>query len=385
MLTTILDTNNSSISRQARRILIIYDEEKIFIGDTYRLINQLSACRSWFIRAAIDINCRNRKHTALCRALLANNPDLGDFSIVGWEELDFQAYDLIFSIIQDEEELLRSLQNYYENVMDRRPWTTAVYSLSSQLLNTRLNPPVSSVFPPFTEMLEASPESLPAVRSELYISHQEINWANEWLRSHGIKDHEHLYIILDSTSERYKLITMDTYQAVLMHLLNEESARILLFDESNLGKEAFYAEWLGPDKMPAFIVAKGLGLREALCLLASDYTRLIFGPCTGMMHCASGIYNHFLRIGRPVACLPKIVTYTGRYSDGYTAEFWWSDAPLVTCLVLRKTTGDSKEAAVLSQLPEAERKDPSPLLYCADYTPAMVIKHLPAHNSTMVI
>lgn len=385
MLDIITHRNSVTNSKDAKSILIVYDEQRMFIGDTYRLINQLFSCKSFFTQAYFDLNCRNKKHTALCNALLANNPYIREFNTREWDELDFGLYDIVFCIVQDEARLLQSLQKNYNDRVPGRPWTTAVYSMTAQFLNARLNPIISSVFPPFREILDNPAVSITAAPSELYITRKEVEWANQWLRNNGIKEHEHLFIILDSTSERYKLITMDTYHTMLSHLLNEESVRLLIFDEQNIGKESFYREWIGAEQMSKFLFAKKLGLREALCLLSSDYTKLIFGPCTGMMHCASGIYNNFARNGRPAASLPKVITYTGRYSDGYTADFWWAGSPLVSCLVLRTTAGNQKEAVLLSDLPEEEKKDPSRLLFCEEYTPDLLIKFLPAHTGAMVI
>jgi hypothetical protein len=385
MLATITHYNSLTNSREAKNILILYDpKNKMFIGDTYILINKLASCSLFFTNASIDINCRNKQNTTLCSALLKNNPFIREFSDTTWEELDFRSYDIVFCISQKEALLLEILQEQYDR-MPLRPWTTAVYSMSVQFLNWGPDPVVSSVFPAFREILDQQAEYIAPVRSELYISKEEKDWANRWLRNNGLKEHERLFIILDSASERYKLLPMDTYHTVLSHLLNEDSAKLLFFDEQNIGKEKFYSEWLGTDKVSKMIFSKKLSLREALCILGSDYTKLIFGPCTGLIHCASGIYNNFVRNGMPAGSIPAIITYTGKYVDGHTAAYWWGNSPLVTCLILRATPENNKEVVLLSELSEEEKKDTSPLLFSSEYTPEQILNFLPAYSHTMVI
>ncbi|OQP54223.1 hypothetical protein A4H97_22255 [Niastella yeongjuensis] len=385
MFDVILQCNNNSNSRDAKNVLIIYHlENKIFIGDTYILINKLASLHAFFNKAAIDINCTNEKHTVLCSTLLKNNPYIRKLINNSWEDLDFRSYDMVFCISRNESQILEMMEQQYKQ-MPQLPWTTAVYSMSVQLLNWGPNPVISSIFPSFRDMLDDQSAYNPATLSELYIGQEEKEWANQWLRDNGLKEHERLYIVLDSTSERYKLMNMDTYHTVLSHLLKEESAKVLLFDEQGIGKKSFYYEWLGEEQASKLICSVKLSLREALSLLSSDYTKLIFGPCTGLIHCASGIYNHFIRQGKPAESMPAIITYTGRYADGHTAEFWWGTSPLVTCIIVRTTTANEKEAVLLSDLPEEERKDTSRLLWCNEYTPDMLINYLPAHSHSLVI
>lgn len=385
MLDIIKHCNSITNSREANNILILYDQDyKMFIGDTYILVNKLASCRSFFSHASIDINCRNKAHTALCSTLLRNNPYIRDFNDTPWEELSFHNYDIVFCISRNEMPLIQILRRQYE-LLFPRPWVTAVYSMSVQFLNYGSDPVVSSILPPFMELLDDQAKHIIDAPPELYISREERNWANQWLRDNGLKDHEHLFVILDSTSERYKLMSMDTYQQMLVHLLNEESVKLLIFDEQNIGKETFYTEWLGADKISKIIIPKKMGLREALCLLSSDYTKLIFGPCTGLIHCAGGIYNNFVRNGMPAALVPPIVTYTGKYGEGHTAAYWWNTAPLVNVLILRATADHQKEVVLLRDLSEEEKEDTTSLLYCSEYTFDLLIDYLPSYSQSMVI
>jgi len=385
MLDTIIHRNSISNSSASKKILIMYDEEKMFIGDSFILINQLASCKSFFEGGSIEINCRIQRYTSLCHALLKNNPFISAFNNQPWEELDFDAYDIAFVISKNEQELLDILEQRYPPEDRSERWRTALYSMTAQFLNSRLNPMITTVLPPFKEMLDNPAAYVSQLPRELYMGKDEQQWADEWLKSNGLKEHEQLFIVLDSTSERYKLINMDTYHAILCHMLAEETVRILIFDEQGIGKEDFYKEWLGMEKASRFIFAKNFSLRQSLSLLSSTYTRLIFGPCTGLMHCASGIYNYFVRKGLPPSSIPPIVVYTGRYNGGYTASFWWETSPLVTCLIIRKGTNGDKELVVLSRLTGPERSDWDTLLHCNEYLPEMLLEHLPSHANMVVI
>jgi hypothetical protein len=74
-----------------------------------------------------------------------------------------------------------------------------------------------------------------------------------------------------------------------------EKVKILIFDEKNAGKEALRRNGLNDDALEDFVFVTGQSLRQAICLLSTDCIRLIFGPCTGLLHCASGIYNFFVQ------------------------------------------------------------------------------------------
>ena len=116
------------------------------------------------------------------------------------------------------------------------------------------------------------------------------------------------------------------------------------------------------------IVSKRQHIRKDLCILSSSYIKMIFGPCTGLMHCASGIYNHFVKKGEPVSDVPAMITYTGKWDS----QFWWGNSPLVDCLVLRNIE-NKKKLCVLDHLDEDEKYYLDDRLECQEYTAAMLI------------
>jgi hypothetical protein len=371
--------------RDAKRVLILYDEEKAFIGDSFILINKLYSCASFFNHATIDINARNKNHALIYGALLGNNPYIRQFTDLPWQEIDLFSYDLILCINRDEERLSQLLESSRNTLPAADVQPTAIYSLSAAMLNSLLGP-IDPVFPALPEISEYATAFAAGRPSQLYISEEEREWGNQWLRENGVQPHEHVYIILDSTSSRGKLLNMDTYFGVLTHLLDKEGVRVLIFDEQQIGKEAFYTEWLGDKRASRLIFAKKLGLRNDLRILSSFYVKVILGPCTGMMHCASGIYNHFVSIGMPVGSAPLMITYTGEYTNDPAGAYrWWGNSPLVKCLIIRKSGGGAVETVVLNDLPREERTAITGALLCEEYMPEQIIRYLPVHTTELII
>ena len=175
------------------------------------------------------------------------------------------------------------------------------------------------------------------------------------------------------------MIRLDAYFDILTHLLCESGIRVLIFDERGVGKEAFYREWLGESEIEKMLFFTPSSLRESLCVLSSSQVRLIFGPCTGILHCASGIYNIFVAKGYPVNRLPLMITYTGKYEkEGHTAEAWWGTSPLIHCLVLRRRNSIS-DMVLLKDMKEDEKADAGVLLPCDQYSSEMIIDFLNQH------
>lgn len=69
--------------------------------------------------------------------------------------------------------------------------------------------------------------------------------------------------------------------------------------------------------------------------------------------------------------VPVLITYTGKYANNTNAGFWWADAPLVHCLLL-KERNNQKELLLLSDLTEEEqqRNDSLP---CSEYSGSLLL------------
>ena len=356
-----------------KKILLLYDEKDYYLGDTCIRVGLIESLSGMFPGAAIDLFWRSERHTNLYCAFLLNNPYLNSYSLTTWPEIGFEAYDIVFVMSFDESQLLEIITDKYDLAFTNAVWDTAIFSLGRQVLDYKLKDlvPVFGEYPDFSTSIKSHVSTY-----KLFITRGERDWAASWLKSHGVKENERLFIVLDSSTVKTKLLRIDVYFEVLRYLLGMEGVRILIFDERGAGKSAFYQEWLGEEAMSKMIFSERLPLRQDLCIIASDHTRLVFGPCTGLMHCASAIFNNFVQSGMPVSSAPLMITYTGRYdAPEHNAMKWWGASPLTTCLVLRRGS-EGKEAVLLGTLSEQEAMDTSRLLVCGEYTAAMIIPHL---------
>jgi hypothetical protein len=206
----------------------------------------------------------------------------------------------------------------------------------------------------------------------LYITPEERRVADRWLESRGLRQGERLFVFLDSSSRRDKLLRVHVYFGLLQYVLGLEDTKVLIYDEKDVGKEGFYREWVGEAGMEKLIFSKSLGLRKDITLIGSHYTRLVFGPCTGLMHCAVGAYNRFVREGMSVRDVPLMMVYTGLYPPAErNAAFWWDRSPLMNCLLIQDG-GHEKELVTLDSLPDHEKAGHVPYP-CSDYTADMLI------------
>jgi len=353
--------------RPVRKALLLYEEIIQYIGDCCLRFDKFRYLNNFLNGAEVDINFTKPQNAKFAEGLLTNNPYLRKVTLLEWDEIDFSAYDVLYCIAYDERRLLSYLHKHYGGLQGNGGLCPAVFSLSAQILK-----PQADSHPVFTVNDELALFVRDQGPGELYISDAERDWAGEWLASQGLKAGEDLFVVVDSSSSREKLLKMTVYFELLAALLDERNARVLIFDENDIGKRQFYAQWLNPERMAKLIFSRSFSLRQNLCLIASRQTCLIFGPCTGLMHCSSAIYNYFSSKGPDGGRLPLMITYTGYYEDREkNAAFWWGNAPLIHCLQLKRRGGD-KALAVLNDLPAAARND-NDNLPCSEYSPGMLM------------
>jgi hypothetical protein len=357
--------NNSCLNKdKVQRVLIIYDEGLFFVGDSFIMFDRFGLCKKFFGGASIEINCLNNKYIDHYRSFAANNPNFDNVFSLDYPDIPFENYDVIICVATGEEMIIDVLSKKYD------PETTdqlqcAIFSFSKLLLVPRID--FKIIFPMYEELFHFY-EQYVNEPYEMYISAHERNWADNWLETNKIKKRERLFILLDSTSSKeYKLLRKEVYFGLLSYLLKIKHSRILIFDE-NGEKEDFYREQLSKKQMDKIIFSRRQHFRKDLCILSSNYVKLIFGPCTGLMHCASGIYNHFIKNGAPAASAPAMITYTGKWDS----QFWWGSSPLVDCLVLREIA-NKKKLCILGSMNEDEKYYLDDRLECNEYTTKMLI------------
>lgn len=352
-----------------KKVLILYEEELPFLGDCCLQFDKLRYFKSFLNEAFIQLNFREVKNSKYHKSLLKNNLYVDEISLLSWNDIKFETFDLIFCVSHKEPDLADFLTQKYGNQLSSEATRLPVYSLTDLLLRARVN--VSYVFPVKADLAKYLKNTGPG---ELYINEDEKKWANNWLEQKGVLPDEKLYIILDSAGSKLKQLPIQVHFGLLKALLERPKTKILIFDEQNLGKETFYREWLGVDKASNLIFSNGLTLREDLCLLSSTYIKMIFGPCTGLMHCSSSIYNFFVAQGLPIERIPLLVVYTGDTgTSSYIVEEWWGASPLVNCLMLKKTDA-TKKITLLGNMSDAEEKLPP--LPCSEYTVQLLLDFL---------
>ena len=367
----ILSNNEVVWSRVISRILILFEDKRFFIGDNFIRTDSLRAFRSYFQHSKIHLNFSSACDKTIYEVLLKQNPNIDIVSVCEWNELSFTDYDIVFCIMPAEDLLFNFLHEQYKNLIPKGQLRFAVFSMSAIVLGKLRD--AQYVFPIYKEFVDHINSSGVNLPRELYIAKEEREWGNVWLQNKGVKHNEKVFILFDATTSRNKLLPLDVYFEFLSSLLIMQDRKILIFDENDIGKEMFYKEWLNHNEIDRIIFAKNVNLRETFSILSSSYVRLIFGPCTGPMHCASGIYNFYLKnsVCTP-GDIPLIITYTGQYpAQDANAAFWWKNSPLVNCLLLRETV-NGIELVTLDCLSEDERRSYHQIA-CSEYTSKMLI------------
>lgn len=367
-LEKILQNNNNLDIGNVKQVLILHEEELSNIGDWVIRYDYLKYLKGFLPGAEITINLTAKGAYPLTSALLKSNPHVHAVTDKKWPEIDFLQYDFILTLSYDEPAILAWLDDKYGVAIRGGQFNVCVFTMSHYMIKQQEG--IKHLFPINMELSSYTDKR--KVPVELFVSSEEQQWADNWLKENGLKDHEQLFIVLDATG-REKMLPMAVYVEWLMDLLKRENIKVLNFDENNIGKQHFYSELLGPKLTEKFIFSKNLSLRQAICLLGSSRVKMIFGPSTGLMHCASGIYNSYVNNGLDKSKVPVLITFTGLYStDEVNVNLWWGNNPLMNVLVLRNRN-NKKTMLVLDDLSDVE-KTTNDELPCSEYTAQMLIE-----------
>jgi hypothetical protein len=369
-LVRILHAASGVKRNRVKRVILLYDEELKLVGDSCVRFDKMKYFSEFFGNPVVDINFRSKKSEWIYDALLKNNPHVATISNLDWDDIPLLDYDIVFCISYTERLFLEFLHKRYGQDILEGMCGTIFFSISQLMLVEKTG--IDYIFPVYEELMRFLKASGPG---ELYLDEKERCWADWWLENQGVGKTDQLYILIDSSGIQTKLVAEKVFFKILKHILKKRDVKVLVFDENNIGKEKVYRRHLGERLMGKMIFSKGLSLRNNLCLVGSGYTKFIFGPCTGIMHCSSSIYNHYAGSGRSIGKVPPIVVYTGRVGAyNYDVNVWWGNSPLVNCLLLFKR-GWRKRLVLLDSLPEAEKKN-NGSLRCSAYSARMLIKFI---------
>src|SRR5687767_7810637 len=69
---------------KVKSVLLLYEENDFFIGDTCLITQNLMSFRSFFENAGIYVNCNNNKLAKLFKSIIENNPNVDGFLNLQW-------------------------------------------------------------------------------------------------------------------------------------------------------------------------------------------------------------------------------------------------------------------------------------------------------------
>ncbi|MBC9929268.1 hypothetical protein [Chitinophaga qingshengii] len=350
------------------KVLLLYDFPLHFIGDTICRFCYLKALCGFFEESVeIEVNCPN----GMVHQLIRNNPYVSAVSQTPLMEIDYMQYHMIIiTSIETELAFLNMLSiRYADTVLEGSPFPQ-VFSVTAYFDKLAKLDTIFSSLPGLGDYIQ---DNADAVQKELFLTAGEIEWGGNWLRGQGVKEDDNLIVMFDDSSRKIKQLNMEVYFDLLQYYIDNTNAKILIYDEKGIGKDTFYEAWLGSEQMARLVFARQLGLRNDISLLADKAVKLIFGPCTGMMHCAAAVYGVLVNNGFPRENVPLIITYTGKDIEDPTTKWdWWGGKQLSYCILVGDNDNGQREIFLLEQY----RHD---YLSCKNFTVALITGFLRAN------
>ncbi|SHH72044.1 hypothetical protein SAMN04488109_4950 [Chryseolinea serpens] len=361
-LAKIRENNAGWQSSRVRKLLIIYDPNSFFIGDCLTHLRQVRVLKNYFKNVTIHIQSKYPQITEVIR----NHPLIDACEIKSAGQSDLAAYDLVLYGAEDEREILQAVQH----LDDLENLHTCLFAISESTseVKTRLfdNLPV--------RLTEADHRAAPQA-NEIYLSSDELTEAQNNLAARGLRKNENLVVLLDSSTKQVKMLNTLQYFKLIQLLGALRDVRFLVFDKDDVGKEQFYKSFLSDRQLfDKIIFVKKEGLRQSISMLAHPQVKCVFGPCTGLLHCASGVYHGMLESGRiERRHLPILVAYCGRYDQGIIEnEFAWWGGTLVDCIKLTGSDGTDTHIDVVTARDADVDLFLRDLRYCSEYTAAQI-------------
>lgn len=345
-----------SLQRESvKKLLILYELHENFIGDSCRRFAKLKRLQDFFLNAIIEVNSIN--YYQVTSELLKNNQFVDSINCMKWSEIKFENYDLIVSVSNYETKLAEILKSREITDPDK----------NSNIVVCSVSVP-NHTYPQYDELnafLFATDPSDPYRDSvELHLDQDELNWSNQYLSTLGITDDESLTFYLDTSTSDVKVLPEKVSLEAISYFA--KFTRLIIFDELGKGKKEFYRTRLTAETFEQIIFIENFSLRLAISLLGSKFTKIIFGPSTGLLHCASGIYRNFIRNGMPIKQIPVLLVYLGLDPKGYDEWTWWGDS-LATCMIVKSENGKK----IISKLGPLNQSN---LLPCCEYPSTLMLE-----------
>jgi len=349
-----------------RSILILIDTiDSARIGDTIIWLSRFKYIQHYFPHAGLHVNAPSPFWNELALYL----PHIRRVSNLPPAELDLKGYDVVLLIVDDEAAFLAMVEAYVR----RHPGI----SLS-----------VAFIYHPFVKSMEGKripflkrlfEFSYPGLlvedinRCEICLSEEEMLQAGRLLQEKAPEGG--LIIYFDRASEFRKMLKMSVNVQLIKYLQSRAGCRLVLFDPFEEKKDEFYGR-LGVD-MEKTVLLKGLSVRQACAVMADKRVVMILGPCTGLMHAASGVYNFLLK-KKLRDVLPAMIVFTGVYEDLGNAGIWW-EGRLADCIIIKATKEGDKKLFRLDEVDPLEMRLQKDILPCKEYTFDLIREYIELH------
>lgn len=351
LLKTIRATNQEKIGQAFHHILLLDDQRRKFhIGDSCFWLQNINInIRRAFPGSEITVVCRDEKKVRSFNKIFGPSLDKS-FQVVyqQWDDLDFKDFDLLLY----ESDITSNFLGYITRHHDAKFRSLPIFSYFNKSVHD-IRDHSEWNFKTIFNTTQPVGNSIDNIRSarinrefEIKMLPEELAAGEEWMAVKNVKTDEKVIALLLSTSSVHKTLPYPAQLALIEHLTSNMQTKVLLFDENGTGLRKRLNDDLPAHVSGMVIIAEELGIRMDMSLLANPRITAVFGPCTGMMHLANGIYR-FIRNKNPGGrVIPFMLVYTGNFAEfdiAYHPKHWWFNS-LVKCAVLIRSSV-SREAA----------------------------------------
>lgn len=318
------------------------------IGDIVQAITNLRSLARHLRIRHLDINLIEQTEHRIGVELLKHDPLVGRCLNLSYAEIPYGDYQVVlhYTVFKDCE-IVRVLADYQRSAA-ASAGGTSFYSLPASRwdLEHRYGEAWSEfVYPlPLLDVpLEVFQRAIG--NHQVYLDATERAWAARWLAQAGVKADDVVIVFVDEASTREKVLHPRVSVRLLEHFLSFDHVKALVYDVDDRGKKAFYRMLLNRELFGKIVFSTRNALRPNLALLSAPNVKMIFGPDTGLMHCAVGV--HATRGGER----PLILVYAGRWRNFNMWNLWGHSS---ACCVLPYAT---PAGMVLKTLGECPRDD----------------------------
>lgn len=347
ILKKVKEKNDLMRRKEVKSIVVYYDIDNFFIGDTLKDVSKILLMRRYFPNAEIDFIASNN----LVLDLMKNSPYPRRMLNKVYQEISLIDYELVYIISDNEESIMKDIIRKHWRFFKTKEMPYYLFSLTEAVFNDEK----SVKFPTHFDVIHFEYEEADMRRvanTEVFLSKEELNWANNYLEEQGVEENEEVTVLLDSTSNDGKLIAEEQFFEMIRILIQSNNTKILVYDinKEEGEKKKKYEENLSEYEMSKIIFARNKSLRKDISVLGSNYVKLIIGPCTGIMHCASGV--HTVLTNKKAS----IIVYKGYFDamdETDDVYWWWGGNTVVDCLLLlKREEGEESIPYLLESLTE---------------------------------